>query len=272
VVSDGNALQTAMNNAMPGDVIAVSPGTYTAMPVPVTVHGGPTGTLVTPVVFEGPNGGTASQPITLTALDPSNPPVLQGSATAINSGYVVHVSGGYWNIQNIIATNDSKGIVLDACNDSLICGVEVHGTGDEGLHLRDGTSNTTVEGADIHDTGQVQPQYGEGFYVGSWQASDPGYNRACDNNVIKDSHVGPNIGSKYVNLQPGATSNTVSNVYFQGPGTSCANAGTAFVSNKDPKATITGCQFHFNGKSCLTQDISNASGGACGCSNNQDFP
>ena len=32
--------------------------------------------MVTPVVFGGPNGGTASQPITLTALDPSNPRIL----------------------------------------------------------------------------------------------------------------------------------------------------------------------------------------------------
>ncbi len=271
-MNDGNSLQSAMNNAMPGDVIAVAPGMYTAMPVSVTVHGGATGTMATPVVFEGPNGGTASQPITLTALDPSHPPVLQGPGTAINSGYVVHVNGGYWNIQNIITTNDSKGIILDGCNNSLICGVEVYGTGDEGLHLRDGTSNTTVEGANVHDTGQIQQVFGEAFYVGSWQASDPGYNRACDNNVMKNSHLGPNIGSKYANFQPGTSGSTLDTVYFQGPGTSCANAGTSFVSNKDTNAHITNCEFHFNGKGCLTGDISNSSGGTCSCSSNTDFP
>jgi hypothetical protein len=272
VVCDGNSLQTAMQNAQPGDVIAVAPGMYTATPMPVTVNGGPTGSMVTPVVFEGPNGGTASQPITLTALDPSNPPVLSGPGTAINSGYVVHVRGGYWNIYNVITTNDSKGIILDGCNNSHVCGIEVHQTGDEGFHLRDGTSNTLVEGAYIHDTGQVQPNFGEAFYCGSWQASDPGYNRSVDNNILRNSHLGPNVASKYANFQPGTSGNTLDSVYFEGPGTQCANSGTTFVSNKDTNATIKNCQFHFNGKGCLTGDINNTSGGTCNCSSNMDYP
>jgi endoglucanase len=271
VVCDGNSLQSAMNNAMPGDVIAVAPGTYTAAQVPITVNGGPSGSMPTFAVFYGPNAGTASQPITLTALDPSNPPILQGPGTAVGTGYAVYVKGGYWNIQNIIAMNDSKGIVLDTCNNSLICGVEVHQTGDEGLHLRDGTSNTTVEGAWVHDTGLVQAGFGEAFYVGSWQAADPGYNRACDHNILKNSKLGPKIGSKYANLQPGTAGNTLDTVDFEGPGVTCANAGTSFVSNKDTSATITNCSFHFNGTSCITADIKN-SGGSCSCSNNMDFP
>ncbi len=151
-------------------------------------------------------------------------------------------------------TGGLRGILFDDVQSSYVCGVEVHGTGQEAIHMRSASSNNVVEGAYVHDTGQAAAGYGEAFYCGS--AS--GYPPASDDNTIKDSLLGPNIGSKYVNFQPGAAGNVVDSCEFDGTGAKGANAGYSFVSLKgDPSkpSIVMNSTFRRNGNGVLTSAI-----------------
>jgi hypothetical protein len=230
-VSTASALQAAMTAAKPGDVIVLAAGTYSSMS------------------FAGGAAGTASAPIVLMSADPTNPATLQGSG----SGYTVHVTTDYWQIRNVKVTGGQKGIMFDHANHGLVCGVEVYGIADEGIHMRDASSNNVIEGANVHDTGQGAAGYGEAVYFGS----DPSakFNLASDNNTLRYSYLGPNIGSKEANLQPGATGNVVEYCTFDGTGMKGANAGYSFVSIKGPMSVVRNCTFYRHGNSVITDAI-----------------
>ncbi len=271
VVSTGQDLQNAMRNAMPGDLILVAPGSYTAPGITVPVHSNGGSAVVT---FEGKNAGTMAAPITVAAQDPSHPPILKGQGnvtTVASGGYTVHISGPYWKVQNLIITDGQKGIILDGSSNSYLCGLEVFGTGDEAIHIRDGSSYCVVEGVHPHDTGLAQPDYSEGFYVGSFSNS-PSFDPACHDNIIKKSLLGPNIKSKYVNFQPGSSHNTVDGCDFDGTGAQGANSGYCFVSNKGSGSVIKNSTFHRNGNGNITQDVADVLGGSSTQSNNKSFP
>jgi hypothetical protein len=226
MVSTAADLQTAMKGAQAGDVITLAPGMYAGAAMTVPITGGSS-----PVNFHSVAMGTAQAPITLTSADPSNPAVLVGTDTAVGSGYVLHLAAtSYWHVQNLVVTKGSKGIMFDQVTNSYICGVEVYGTGDEAIHLRDASSNNVVEGVNVHDTGKAQPDYSEGFYTGSFTGT--AYNPASNDNILKKSHFGPNIQSKYVNLQPGSAGNVVDGCDFDGTGAGGANSGYSFLSIK----------------------------------------
>jgi hypothetical protein len=232
MVSTGAALQSAMMGAKAGDVIVVASGMYQGQ-------------------FQGTAAGTASAPIVVMGQDPTNPPVLSGAS----STEALYINGGsYWQIQNLVVTGGLRGILFDNTQSSYVCGVEVHGTGQEAIHMRSASSNNLVEGVYVHDTGQSAAGFGEAFYCGS--AS--GYPPASNNNTIKNSLLGPNIGSKYVNFQPGAAGNVVDSCEFDGTGAKGANAGYSFVSLKgDPSkpSVVTNSTFRRNGNSVLTSAI-----------------
>lgn len=40
------------------------------------------------------------------------------------------------------------------------------GTGQEAVHLRYGTTHSKLQYSRLHDTGLINPQYGEGIYIG----------------------------------------------------------------------------------------------------------
>jgi hypothetical protein len=233
MVSSAASLQAAMMGAKPGDVIVLAPGTYSGD-------------------FQSTASGTASAPIVLMGQDPSNPPVLSGTS----SGDCLYINGGsYWHIQNLVTSSGLRGILFDNVQNGYICGVEVHGTGQEAIHMRSASSNNVVEGAYVHDTGLSAAGYGEAFYCGS---ASGGYPTASNNNTIKNSLLGPNIGSKYVNFQPGAAGNTVDSCEFDGTGAKGANAGYSFVSLKgDPSkpSVVMNSTFRRSGNSVLTSAI-----------------
>ena len=61
----------------------------------------------------------------------------------------------------------TKGVVLDESSHTRLAGIEVHTTGQEGIHLRTFSVDNVVTGNIVHDTGQKNETYGEGLYVGS---------------------------------------------------------------------------------------------------------
>ncbi len=128
------AIQNAMKNAKPGDIISIAPGTYLG---DVSTSGDTPRTpddSYGPGLFFSPKNGTAAGHIVLKSCDPANRAILTGKA--VNDGsYGIHLTGDYWEIRDLIVTNAQKGIVVDNCNNNLLNNVEVHRIVDEGVHF-----------------------------------------------------------------------------------------------------------------------------------------
>ena len=142
-VSSAAALKTALGAASPGQTIRLEDGLYVGW-------------------FVASASGTAAEPITLTG---SRAAILSSGSTG--SGYGLHVKGSHWRISGLTVANSAKGIVLDGSTHTVISNVDVGSIGDEAVHFRRNSSDSILRDSDIHDTGLVQPGYGEGVYIGS---------------------------------------------------------------------------------------------------------
>ena len=78
-VTTVESLHKALLKAKPGTVISIAPGTYDFSKYQSSSK------------FYGTADGTKSNPITLTAKDPKNPPVLTGPN--VQNNYVLHITG-----------------------------------------------------------------------------------------------------------------------------------------------------------------------------------
>lgn len=206
-------LFTAVRTAQPGDVIAVAPGTYDY----TTYQGAQK--------IDTSAEGTADAPITLTAADPTHPPVLTGTSPA--NGYVLQITGDYWIVDGLCLTNSQKGLVLDNANHTIVRGCEIRSTGSEAVALRDGSSYCLIQGCYIHDTGLVTPGYGEGVYIGS-SYTVTGFDYKCDDNVV-DSCTFRNIAAEHVDVKEYTTGTEIKGCFFYGDGMSGENFAGSFI-------------------------------------------
>lgn len=206
-------LFAAIRTAQPGIVIQVAAGTYDY------------------TIYENAKkidthvSGTADAPITLTAADPSNPPVFTGSSP--EHGYVLQIAGDYWIVEHIQFQNAQKGVVLDNSNHTILRNCTVSNTGAEAIAIRDGSSYCQILTCSIHDTGLVKPGYGEGIYVGS-AYSTTGFDYACDYNLI-DGCTFRNIAAEHVDVKEYTTGTEISNCTFYGDGMSGENYAGSFL-------------------------------------------
>ena len=212
-VSNIEELFLAMRNAQPGDVIRVASGTYD-----YTVYQGAQ-------KIDTSAAGTAEAPITLTAADPEDPPVITGSSC--DNGYVIQIKGDYWILENLCITTSQKGIVLDNSNHSVIRNCEVYNIGSEAIALRDGSSYCTVKDSYIHDIGTMTPGYGEGVYIGS-AVSVTGYDYKCDYNTV-DGCTFKNVAAEHVDVKEYTTGTEIMNCTFYGDGMTGENYASSFI-------------------------------------------
>ncbi|WP_220388990.1 fibronectin type III domain-containing protein [Paenibacillus tyrfis] len=229
------AIQNAMKNAKPGDIISIAPGTYlgdvsTSGDTPRTPDD-PYG----PGLFFSPKNGTAAGHIVLKSCDPGNRAILTGKA--VNDGsYGIHLTGDYWEIRDLIVTNAQKGIIVDNGNNNLLNNVEVHRIGDEGVHFRDGSSYNTLEYSKIYDTGNYQPGYGEGAYVGSDESSP--YEHTVIGNTIRHTVFDGGITAEHIDIKEGADGTVVEYCYFNGTGITGENSADSFIDVKGVDSVI----------------------------------
>jgi parallel beta-helix repeat protein len=203
-VSSTSALKSALGSAHAGQVILMAPGTYT-------------GNFVASV------SGTATSPITLCGSSES---ILDGGT--IKSGYVFHLdSANYWHLEGFTVTDGQKGVVADKTTGALIQGLTVHGTGDEGIHLRDFSSNNTVNGNTVSNTGNLKAKFGEGIYIGTAQKNWCTFSQCkvdnSDHNVISDNHIS-NTTAENVDIKEGTTGGILTGNTFDGTGMTAADS------------------------------------------------
>ena len=143
-VTTAKELMTAAAQAQPGTVIKMAPGTYNAQ-INMTVN------------------GTASNPIWV--CGPRTAVVNVGS---IQNNHGIQIS----NSSNLVVagmtvTNSLKGISVIRSKNVTIADTLVDNIGYEGIHLRAFTTDSTVVGNTIRNTGKRDPFYGEGIYIGT---------------------------------------------------------------------------------------------------------
>ena len=149
---------------------------------------------------------------------------LVGSRRAILDGqnkkqaYALHLQADHWILFGFTIRNAGKGLVADGANHNLIHSLEVYQIGDEGLHLRKLSSHNRIEKVWIHDVGLVNPEFGEGIYIGSAVSNWPTYTDnqpdRSDYNQIISNVIGPNVTAEGVDIKEGTQGGTVHNNTF----------------------------------------------------------
>ena len=216
-VSTTEEFKSALLSSNAGDTIVLAPGIYESSEY---------GTKA--AIFHSDSSGTKNSPITIKSADPNDPAILKGTDT--QKGIVLYITGDYWNIGNIICCGAQKGIVLDHSNYSVIHGVEVYQTGQEGIHLRDGSSYCQISDAKVHDTG-LAGSYGEAIYIGS-AYSTSGYDHQCDHNLVKGCILGPNVTDESIDIKEYTTGNIIEDCIMNGEGMTATDSFVDIKGNE----------------------------------------
>ncbi|MBP2833222.1 cellulase family glycosylhydrolase [Aquimarina sp. U1-2] len=244
-----DCIVNAMRRAKPGDEIIVASGTYVALEkTDLPDNDGKASR------FYSSANGTAQKPIILRGKNPSKPPVLQGPSGRLD-GYIMRILGDHWVIKDLELKEGSKGLMLDRANHCTIENVTVHTVGDEGIHLRDGSSNNLVKNCKVYNTGLRQPRFGEGLYVGSDRGQHDQYNRDCNNNTIEGCIVGPNVRAEGVDVKEGTKNTIIKNCTFSAKGISGRNSSDAFIDLKGAYGFVYNNTFNLDGSDIIAAGI-----------------
>ena len=203
-VSTTEELRDALKTAAAVDTILLAGGEY---------EWGQKGTAGS--LFMSSAEGTENAPITIKSMDNSNPAILKG--TSFSDGMALYITGDYWNIENLVFCDAKKGIMLDNSNHTTIKNVTVYNIGEEGIHIRDGSSNCRVIGANVHDCGLLTASSGEGIYIGSAKTTT-GYSYDCNNNLVQNCIIGPDVTAECVDIKEYTTGNIIENCTMYGRG------------------------------------------------------
>lgn len=195
-VGDAEELQEALDEAEPGDSIALADGTYQGQ-------------------FVAAVSGSADDPIFLCGDDEA---VLDGGD--VEDGYTLHLDGASrWRLVGFTVTGGEKGVMADGTVGSVIQGLTVTGIGDEAVHLRSNSTDNVVRGNTISGTGLSTEKYGEGVYIGSavsnWCTyTDCEPDRSDRNVVIGNTITGTT--SESVDIKEGTTGGAILDNVFDG--------------------------------------------------------
>lgn len=266
IASNTAELSSLLGSASPGDVIELESGVYNIPRSSIQLSDGQGGTVTRSWYFHADVDGTETNPITLKSKNPSNPAILEGDGWNEN-GYVLYITGDYWNVENIIVQGGAKGLILDNSNGTQVQGVEIRDIGQEGLHVRDGSLNTVIDGIDLHDVGKKNDGFGEGVYVGSdnsvWKEGDGSntgengylYSREVHNTIIRNSTIGPNITAEPFDIKEGTTGTIIENNIIYGSGVSGQNYADSHIDLKGTWAVVRYNTIYQSGNSNIKRAI-----------------
>ena len=103
--------------------------------------------------------GTKSSPITLTSGDPDNPPILR--VPSIKDGFILHITGSYWIIDNNKIAYGGKAIVLENASHNIFRNLEIFSIGSQGINIRARSSYNLFQDCYIHNTGANNNLFGD---------------------------------------------------------------------------------------------------------------
>ena len=227
-VATADQLSTALTTARPGQTIRLAAGNY---------HGAFLGTAV----------GTAAAPITLTGPATAvltNPessgtaPTCSTPASGFDPGYGLWLYGAaYWRLTGFTVANAKKGIMIDASPHVTVDSVYVHDIGDEGVHFRRSSADGIIQNSRVENTGQTQPEYGEGIYLGSANSNWTCYGNtggidASDRVQVLNNHVGPSVAAEHVDVKEGTVNGVIRGNTWNGQGIAGQNSADSWLDVK----------------------------------------
>lgn len=259
-------IQAALQQAVPGDVILVSPGTY-ELTTASTVG-------IRPAYYHSGASGTEAAPITLQSANPANPAILKGGSLS-SPGYTLYLTGDHWNVNHITITHGQKGIVLDNANYVHLNGVTVRHVGQEGIHIRDGSSYAIIENSIVDETGATgnatDKGFAEGIYIGSdrsvWDVNEgmpgssvgpgQGYNRAVLHTIVRNNVIGPAVAAEPLDIKEGTSHTLIEDNLFLGAGIAGVgfNYADSFIDVKGVNVTIRNNIGYRQNNTGITADI-----------------
>ena len=195
-VDTSNQLLDALGTAVPGTVIALTDGTYDGE-------------------FTAEGSGSAAAPIWLCG---SANAVLRGPGIA--EGAVLRLQQAtYWRLIGFTVRDGQKGVLADDVTDSILQDLTVSEIGNEGVHLRSGSSGNVLRGLTVSRTGLSKEQFGEGIYVGTarrnWcQVSGCEPDRSDRNVIVGNAISGTTAES--IDIKEGTTGGVVKGNTFDG--------------------------------------------------------
>jgi hypothetical protein len=117
--------------------------------------------------------------------------------------------------------NGQKGVVADGTVGSVIQGLTIHSVGDEALHLRKFSTDNTVSGNTVYDTGHLSQKFGEGIYIGTaksnWCTITNCQPDASDRNLVEGNYV-HDTTAENVDIKEGTTAGILRGNSFDGTG------------------------------------------------------
>ena len=137
-------LTAAVDRAHPGTVIRMAPGTYRGQ---IDIHA----------------NGTAADPVWVCG---SRDAVINVGSIQDNHGIQIKNSSNLV-IAGMTVTNSLKGISVIGGTNVTIADTRIDHIGYEGIHLRAFTTDSTVVGNTISNTGMRDAPFGEGIYIGT---------------------------------------------------------------------------------------------------------
>lgn len=210
-VGDAEGLRAALAESGPGTSIWLEPGEYEGR-------------------FEVTGAGRPDDRVYL--CGPARAVLDGGDQT---SGYVLHLDGArYWTVHGFTVRNGQKGVMVDAGDHVTVSGLTVYGIGDEAVHLRSGTVDSTVADNVISDTGRRRAKLGEGIYVGTatsnWcRVSDCEPDRSDRATVT--GNVVHSTPAEAVDVKEGTTGGLLADNHFDGSALTAADSWVAVKGN-----------------------------------------
>jgi Right handed beta helix region len=210
-VATAGELQAALAAARPGATIQLAAGTYQGD-------------------FTATSSGTRAAPITLCG---NRKAVIEGES--VTHGYALYLDrASWWRLAGFSVTGGQKGVVADGVTHDLVDGLYVHGTGDEGIHLRAFSSYNAVVGNIVRDTGRHVQFFGEGIYIGSAHSNWCRYTKcrpdASNYNVVADNNIADTTAES-IDIKEGTTGGRIIGNRLSGTGM-VPSAATAWVNVK----------------------------------------
>ena len=253
-VDDVQSLRAALSAASAGDVILLAPGTYAPGN---STQGDSYGGKNRDAYFMGNADGTENAPIVVKAKDPNNPPILQGARTS-DSTYILWIRGDYWMLQDLVLEKGGKGLILDDSSHSVVSNVSVENIGQEGIHLRSGTSDTLIDRCETTDTGVASAGIGEGIYVGSdgkhWPGNAEFFDEKCYGNIIRRCII-KRCRAEGIDIKEGTRGTIVEDCEIHGDLISGENHADSFIDLKGNTARVHGNVFHQGNNAKVTRGV-----------------
>jgi Periplasmic copper-binding protein (NosD) len=213
-----------LQQAKPGQTIQLAPGTYVG-------------------AFVGKVSGTAAKPITLKG--PANAILRNDKSTGKNYGVYLDTVN-YWVLDGFTVNSSQKGIVTDRSNFNVLKNLTVHDVEDEGVHFRAFSSDNTLQNSRVYNTGRVQPQYGEGVYLGSaksnWSNISNNQPDTSNRNKVLNNVLGPNVTAEGIDIKEGTREGLIQGNTFIGDGITGENFGDSVMDMKGDNYLVTGNQ------------------------------